>query len=91
MHSSFVSKIDKAHRYAAEPERIDLRQLSATFHGSHGDYTVTLADGEWTCTCHTASAQTLGGVCSHIMALQQVFDPMLAPSSKVWRDDQPGA
>lgn len=84
MHSSLVSKIDKAHRYATEPERIELGQLSATFHGSHDDYVVALADGTWTCSCHTASAQTLGGVCSHIMALQQVLDPMLAQSSKVW-------
>lgn len=89
MHSSLISKIEKAHRYATEPERIDLRQFSATFHGSHDDYIVTLTDGEWTCTCHTASAQTLGGVCSHIMAVQQVLDPMLAQSDKFWGDDRP--
>ncbi len=86
MHSSLVSKIEKAHRYATEPERIELGQLSATFHGSHDDYVVRLADGIWTCSCHTASAQTLGGVCSHIMALQHVLDPMLTQSSKVWSD-----
>lgn len=86
MHSSLVSKIDKAHRYATEPKRIELGQISATFHGSHDEYVVTLINGEWTCSCHTASAKTLGGVCSHIMALQQVLDPMLAQSDKFWAD-----
>ena len=86
MHSSLISKIDKAHRYATEPERIELGQLSATFHGSHDDYLVRLDGGEWTCTCRTSSAQTLGGTCSHIMALQQVMDPMLMQSAKVWRE-----
>lgn len=88
MHSSLVSKIDKAHRYASEPERIELGQISATFHGSHDDYVVTLQDGAWGCSCHTASAQTLGGVCSHIMALQQVLDPMLTQSDKYWTDNE---
>ncbi len=85
MHSSLISKIDKAHRYASQPERIELGQIAATFHGSHDDYLVRLEDGEWTCTCHTSSAQTLGGTCSHIMALQQVMDPMLLQSAKYWR------
>ena len=86
MHSSLISKIDKAHRYASEPERIELDHISATFHGSHDDYLVRLGEGVWTCTCHTSSAQTLGGTCSHIMALQQVMDPMLAQSDKVWSE-----
>lgn len=85
MHSSLVSKIDKAHRYASEPARIQLGQIAATFHGSHDDYLVRLDGGAWTCTCHTSSAQTLGGTCSHIMALQQLLDPMLMQSDKVWQ------
>ncbi len=90
MHSSLVSKIDKAHRYASEPERIELGQISATFHGSHDDYRVALESGVWTCSCHTASAQTLGGVCSHVMALQQVLDPVLLQSDKYWAErDRP--
>jgi hypothetical protein len=85
MHSSMVSRIEKAHRYAQEPERIELGQLSATFHGSHDDYTVALRDGQWTCTCHTA-AHTPGGMCSHVMALQRLLDPMLDQPARYWNE-----
>ena len=53
MNSSMISKIEKAHRYAQEPDRIKFQELKATFHGGHDDYTVTLVDEHWSCTCHT--------------------------------------
>lgn len=76
MHSSLIGKIEKAHRYAQEPERVRINGLSATFHGSHDEYDVTLADGHWTCNCHTFDAIH---TCSHVMALQQLIGQMLTP------------
>ncbi len=79
MHSSMIGKIEKAHRYAQEPDRVRLDGLSATFRGSHDDYRITLQDGHWTCTCHTFESHAVG-TCAHVMALQQVLGSMLDES-----------
>ena len=81
MHSSMIGKIEKAHRYAREPERIRFQALEATFRGGHDDYTVSLAGSEWHCTCHTFETHAVG-TCSHVMALQQILAKMLSDDAK---------
>lgn len=81
MNSSMIGKIEKAHRYAQEPERVRFRQLEATFHGGHDDYTITLRDGAWHCTCHTFESHVVG-TCSHVMAMQQLLKSMLPDEAK---------
>ncbi len=76
MHSSIINKIEKAKRYAAEPERIKFNSLNATFHGGHDTYTITLQDGKWHCSCNFFTAQEYG-TCSHVMAMQRLLTPML--------------
>jgi len=76
MNSSMIGKIEKAQRYAREPERVTVRQLSTTFHGGHDDYVVSLDGDRWTCNCHTFETHMIG-TCSHIMAIQQMLGPML--------------
>jgi len=77
MQSSMIGKIEKAHRYARQPERVRLQSISATFHGGHDDYVVSLQEGAWHCTCHTYESHAVGGTCSHIMAMQEMLDVML--------------
>jgi len=77
MNSSLISKIEKARRYAAEPERVRIESLTLRFRGDHDVYDVRFADGQWTCTCH--SFEALGvGTCSHIMAVERLLGA-LAP------------
>ena len=47
MHSSLIGKIQKANRYAQEPERIGFQQFSANFRGEHDSYTVSYNNGTW--------------------------------------------
>ena len=82
MHSSMIGKIEKAHRYARQPERVRLQGISATFHGGHDDYSVRLDDGTWTCSCHTFESHVVGSICSHIMAMQQLLGAMLTEDAK---------
>ena len=82
MNSSMIGKIEKAHRYAREPERIRFSQLTATFHGGHDDYTLRLEDGTWSCTCHTFESHVVGSTCSHIMAMQQLLGKMLSDDAR---------
>lgn len=79
MHSSVIGKIEKAHRYAMEPDRISVEHLAARFRGDNDLYEVTLGDGAWSCTCH--SFHSLHG-CAHILALQTILGAMLPEAAK---------
>ncbi len=88
MNSSMIGKIEKAHRYAREPERIRLGSLEATFRGGHDDYTVRLSDGRWECSCHTFASHVVG-TCSHVMAMQQILSAMLSDDAKYYGVEEP--
>jgi len=75
VNSSMIGKIEKARRYAEEPDRAQIQQLSVKFEGEHDTYHVSFADGEWSCDCHSFSALQLG-TCSHIMAMERLLDGM---------------
>jgi hypothetical protein len=81
MNSSMIGKIEKAHRYAKEPERVRINSLESTFHGGHDDYTVSLKDSEWHCSCHAFSSHAVG-TCAHVMALQQLLFSMLSEDDR---------
>ena len=75
MQSSLIGKIEKAKRYAKEPERVTLSEFAADFKGEHSNYSVSYKDGKWHCTCHFFSQR---GFCSHTMALQRIFVGVLS-------------
>lgn len=86
MNSGMIGKIEKAHRYAQEPHRVQIATFSATFQGSHDQYTVSLSDGAWKCTCHTFEAHVLDS-CPHVMAIQQMLGPMLTEDARFYHHD----
>ncbi|MFO7168501.1 MAG: hypothetical protein DIU80_010810 [Chloroflexota bacterium] len=79
MHSDLIGKIEKARRYAQEPERVNFTELKATFHGGNNDHTITLADNEWTCDCDFFR---LRRTCAHVMAMQRILSPMLSKEAR---------
>lgn len=85
MQSSLIGKIQKAHLYAEQPDRVDVQAFSATFRGDHDSYTVSYRDGQWKCTC---SFFPQWGVCSHIMATQRLLGP-IAPRDREASDLAP--
>ncbi len=87
MNSSIIGKIEKAHRYAREPERVRVQNLEASFRGGHDDYTVRLTDGRWACSCHTFASHAVG-TCSHVMAMQQLLGVMLSDDARYDRDTE---
>lgn len=82
MNSSMIGKIEKAKRYAREPERIAVQDFTSVFHGAHNDYTVALHDHTWSCTCHAFQSHAVEA-CPHIMATQQLLSPMLPTEDRV--------
>jgi hypothetical protein len=74
MQSSLIGKIEKAKRYAKEPERITFTELSVKFRGTNESHTTSYRDGKWHCTCDFCS---YWGLCSHTMALEKILGNML--------------
>lgn len=79
MQSDLIGKIEKARRYAQEPDRITFTELKANFHGGNSEHEVTLRDGHWNCDCSFFQSW---GTCAHVMAMQRVLDPMLTAEAK---------
>jgi len=74
MQSSLIGKIEKAKRYAREPERVTFSELSVQFRGENNTYTTKYKEGGWHCSCLFFSTW---GVCSHTMALERILSDML--------------
>jgi len=70
MQSSIIGKIEKARRYAAEPERFHVESFSVTVHGDNTDHRVEFADEAWSCTCGFFAEWS---ICSHTMAIERVL------------------
>lgn len=74
MQSSLIGKIEKAKRYAEEPERAIFSELSVEFRGENNNYATGYKNGKWHCSCQFFSSW---GVCSHTMALERILSNML--------------
>ncbi len=74
MQSSLIGKIEKAKRYAQEPERVTFSELAVKFRGENNDYTTEYKEGRWHCSC---GFFTSWEVCSHTMALERMLSNML--------------
>ncbi len=79
MNSSIIGKIEKARRYAFEPERFRLNALEAAFRGEHDWYDLTLANGAWRCSCHFFEVHD---TCAHIIAAQRLLAAMLPTTAR---------
>jgi hypothetical protein len=78
MNSSLIGKIEKAHRYASERDRVRFTRFEVGFRGENDSHEVTFGDGRWHCTCDFFAGW---GLCSHSMALERVLEGMLPPEA----------
>lgn len=79
MNSSLISMVDKAKRYASEPERIRFDSLTVDFRGNNGTHTVALRGDEWSCGCDHFQVH---GLCAHVMTLQRLFGAHLSDEAR---------
>ena len=70
-----IGKVEKAMRYAHEPDRVKLSACTASFNGDNSTHTVSLEADRWRCDCHFFES---AGGCTHTLALQKMLDPMLS-------------
>ncbi len=80
MHSDLIGKIEKARRYAQEPERLEISELKISVRGDNDTtHDVTLNEGHWNCTC---SFFNTWGTCAHVMAVQRRLSPVLTSKAR---------
>ena len=79
MHSSMIGKVEKAMRYAHEPDRVTFTSFQASFAGDNGTHTVALVANAWHCDCHLFES---AGGCTHTLAMQKMLDPMLTDDAR---------
>ena len=79
MQSSMIGKVEKAMRYAHEPDRVKLSSFRASFAGDNGTHTVSLDADAWHCDCHLFES---AGGCTHTLAMQKMLDPMLTDPAR---------
>ena len=76
MQSSLISKIQKAHQYATERERISFQSLNVRFTGDNNNHKISYDGSAWTCDCEFF---TVWQTCSHTMALEKILEGMIQP------------
>jgi len=79
VHSSMIGKVEKAMRYAHEPDRVKIERLTASFSGDNSTHTISLDADHWHCDCHLFES---AGGCSHTLAIQKMLDAMLSDAAK---------
>jgi hypothetical protein len=79
LNSTLISKVEKARRYAEEPDRAQFNTFEVTFNGGHDEHRVTMQDTEFRCTCHFYEVHD---TCAHIMAMQRILQPMLSEEQR---------
>lgn len=78
MQSSLYGMIDKAHRYADEPDRVRLTSLTAQVRGDNDEHTVSLSDEHLVCNCDHYKTER---ICAHVLTLERVLKAHLPPNS----------
>jgi len=86
MYSSLISMVEKAKRYAQEPERIRLTGLAVDVRGDNGTHSVTLRGEDWSCACEHFQAH---GLCAHVMTLQRLFASNLSTEQRFTQERVP--
>ena len=79
VHSSMIGKVEKAMRYAHEPDRVTIRNLQLDFQGDNGSHQLSLDADAWQCTCHLF--ESVGG-CVHTLAVQKMLGQMLSEKAQ---------
>ena len=75
MDSGMIGKVEKAHRYARERDRLSVTQLSVSVTGDNASHDVHFDDGRWECGCDFFAHRW---TCAHTMALEILLDEMLS-------------
>ncbi|MEP7290439.1 MAG: SWIM zinc finger family protein [Chloroflexota bacterium] len=69
-----VSDVEKAMRYADEPDRLHFVAFEVAFQGDNSVHNTTFHGDSWQCDCSFFASR---GVCCHTMAMERVLKGMV--------------
>lgn len=73
-----ASRLVKARQYAEErDQRMRVHSVEVELNGEHSNHTITYEDGTWECDCEEF---VMRGVCSHVMALEEILGEAVEPA-----------
>jgi hypothetical protein len=78
--------VEKAKRYADEPDRITIQGVEVEFRGNNATHRVGLRGDEWHCECDHFQVHAL---CAHVMTLQRVFGTHLRDEVRYTQEKTP--
>ena len=79
---SAASRILKARQYAEERDRrIKVHSFEVELHGENRNHLVSYQNGEW--DCRNCEEFELRGVCSHVMAMEEILGDTVEPAVMV--------
>ena len=87
MQSALHGMIDKARRYAQEPDRVRMDSLAVRVRGNNGEHDVRLAEGRLVCDCDHYGHQA---ICAHVLTVERLFRPHLPPNAAPFPGGEPG-
>jgi hypothetical protein len=70
MQSALHGMIEKAHRYATEPDRVRFERFEARVRGNSHDHAVSFADGQLACNCEHFQHE---GLCAHVLTVEKIL------------------
>ena len=74
MDSGMIGKVEKAHRYARERDRLLFTQIAVSVAGDNGTHELRLDRTRWECSCDFFAHHL---ACAHSMTLELVLEGML--------------
>lgn len=78
---SAASRILKARQYAMErDQRVRVHSFEVELHGENANHLVSYEDSTWHCDCEEFG---LRGVCSHVMAMEEILGESVEPAQLV--------
>ena len=77
MDNAMIGKIEKAKRYAQEPERFSFKTFEVTIRGENSTHTVKYDNGKFNCGCSFFQSRDC---CSHSMAMERLLGAMIKKS-----------
>jgi hypothetical protein len=75
MDYGMIGKIEKAKRYAQQPERFRFNSFALTFHGDNNNHRVLYEDGKFQCDCEFFLTHQR---CGHTMAVEILLKDMIS-------------
>ena len=80
MDSGMIGKVEKAHRYAREADRLQFSQIAVAIAGDNGTHEVRFDGTQWDCTCDFFAPRR---TCAHTMTLELILQGMLPSEAAV--------